>query len=134
MLTLIEYPHKDWVNEARCIKADPEIFYPISKNDPKAEGVIQAYCRNCPVEGDCLGYALAKGEQGIWGGMTEEQRRAIRRKQSRVKCPRCSSIQVHATARYEVCIGCGLSWPTPTIARSRKPSSRRPTTDRRSSR
>lgn len=110
MLTLLEYPHRGWVSEARCVKADPELFYPISKNDPEAARTIESYCSRCPVEGDCLGYALARGEQGIWGGTTEEQRQAIRRKQSRKKCVRCSSTQVRQTTKYQVCTSCGLSW------------------------
>src|SRR5204863_4410470 len=37
-------------------------------------------CRGCVVREDCLEYALANGEKfGIWGGMSERERRRIRR-------------------------------------------------------
>ena len=33
-------------------------------------------CRGCPVSATCLSWALASGQQaGIWGGMTEDERR-----------------------------------------------------------
>ncbi len=37
-------------------------------------------CRGCVVREDCLEYALANGEKfGIWGGLSERERRRIRR-------------------------------------------------------
>lgn len=37
-------------------------------------------CRGCVVRQDCLEYALAHGEKfGIWGGMSERERRRVRR-------------------------------------------------------
>ena len=35
-------------------------------------------CRNCPVRTECLAYALDYGmEYGVWGGMTERERRSL---------------------------------------------------------
>ncbi len=40
-------------------------------------------CRGCVVREDCLEYALANGEKfGIWGGMSERERRRIRRQRA----------------------------------------------------
>ncbi|SDP59282.1 Transcription factor WhiB [Pedococcus dokdonensis] len=60
----------------------PEHWWP---EHPKNVSPIQrrAYaarlCANCPVIGHCLQYAVAADERhGIWGGQSEEQRRAVR--------------------------------------------------------
>lgn len=38
-------------------------------------------CASCPVRPDCLSYALDhRQEQGIWGGLTEEERHRIPRR------------------------------------------------------
>jgi len=40
-------------------------------------------CRSCVVQNDCLEYALQNGEKfGIWGGMSERERRRIRRQRA----------------------------------------------------
>ena len=40
-------------------------------------------CRGCVVREDCLEYALANGEKfGIWGGLSERERRKIRRRRA----------------------------------------------------
>jgi len=44
----------------------------------------KAVCRPCPVIGDCLEWALAANQDaGVWGGMSEEERRALRRSRQR---------------------------------------------------
>ncbi|GGY12095.1 WhiB family transcriptional regulator [Streptomyces anandii] len=71
----------DWRDQAACIGEDPEIFFPLS--DVAATGgafLAQAICRRCSVSLDCRTWALEHGEDdGIWGGTTAAQRRAIRR-------------------------------------------------------
>jgi len=40
-------------------------------------------CRGCVVREDCLEYALANGEKfGIWGGLSERERRRLRRQRA----------------------------------------------------
>lgn len=52
---------------------------------PEQREVI-AVCRSgCPVKAECLAHALKHGEQGIWGGTTDYQRRQIRRRAKRRK-------------------------------------------------
>ena len=61
----------------RCAEADPEIFYP-----EKGGGYLAAkeVCYGCEVRAACLDYALEHGERyGIWGGLSENERRRIRR-------------------------------------------------------
>lgn len=40
-------------------------------------------CAECQVLDECLAHALATGEDGIWGGTTARERRAMRRKDNR---------------------------------------------------
>lgn len=66
-----------WQVSARCVEADPEIFFPERGGSSKA---ARAVCRECPVRLECLRYALANREQfGIWGGTSERERRRLRR-------------------------------------------------------
>lgn len=72
----------DWWGRGRCRTepVDPEIFFP-GPGRPLADLDAKAFCAECPVRAECLEYALEKGEHyGTWGGMTEKERRAIRRK------------------------------------------------------
>lgn len=66
-----------WQDQAACLGMDPDLFFPergASTRDAKS------ICNSCPVRVDCLEYALANGEKfGIWGGMSERERRRIRR-------------------------------------------------------
>ena len=64
-----------WRRYAACRGADPDIFYPTSEEEVEE---AKAVCRQCPVLGPCLEYALANRERdGIWGGATEKERRRM---------------------------------------------------------
>ena len=69
-----------WQHEANCLGVDPDLFFPERGASTKeAKGV----CRGCTVREDCLEYALANGEKfGIWGGLSERERRRIRRQRA----------------------------------------------------
>jgi WhiB family transcriptional regulator, redox-sensing transcriptional regulator len=66
---------ESWQDSALCVQTDPEAFFPEkggSVRQPKA------ICRRCPVVAECLDYALEHGERfGIWGGLTERERRLL---------------------------------------------------------
>ncbi|MGA8463478.1 MAG: WhiB family transcriptional regulator [Trebonia sp.] len=71
----------DWRLAAACRYMDPDLFFPIGTAGPSADQITRAkeVCRACPVRTPCLGWALERGvEHGVWGGMTEEERRALR--------------------------------------------------------
>jgi WhiB family redox-sensing transcriptional regulator len=73
----------DWWRAAACRDAEPELFFPISATRASKATVRRAkrICAACPVSSDCLSYALAhRQEQGIWGGLTDEERQLRRRK------------------------------------------------------
>jgi WhiB family redox-sensing transcriptional regulator len=61
---------------ANCRGLDPDLFFPERGEDSSQ---AKAVCRECPVQFDCLDYALANGEKfGIWGSLSERQRRTER--------------------------------------------------------
>jgi WhiB family redox-sensing transcriptional regulator len=73
----------EWWSVAACRDAEPELFFPISANSASSPLVKRAklICASCPVRSKCLSYALDhRQEQGIWGGLTEEERRRIPRR------------------------------------------------------
>lgn len=76
----------NWWNEAACRDADPELFFPISATAASGSTISRAkqVCASCPVSSPCLSYALThRQEQGIWGGLTDEERQSLRRKLTR---------------------------------------------------
>jgi WhiB family transcriptional regulator, redox-sensing transcriptional regulator len=75
-----------WWSLAACLTADPELFFPISSSGPALRQVARAkaICTRCEIQQACLGYALDAGPiQGVWGGMTEEERRLRRQGERR---------------------------------------------------
>jgi WhiB family redox-sensing transcriptional regulator len=55
--------------------ADPDEFFPTRRE--LGGHMVVIFCRLCPVRADCLQWALDHGEEGVWGGMTERQRRKL---------------------------------------------------------
>jgi len=96
----------EWWSLAACQSADPDLFFPISAPGPAPAQVARAkaVCAGCPVQRDCLRYALAADPlQGVWGGMSEEERRLLRQREAkaRMRASRRSGQASHArrTAR-----------------------------------
>ncbi|WP_409474736.1 WhiB family transcriptional regulator [Streptomyces sp. HC307] len=74
-----------WRERAACLHEDPDLFFPIGNTGPTLEQIdeAKAVCR-CPVVEQCLDWAIQVGQvEGIWGGMTDSERRAVRRRQAR---------------------------------------------------
>ena len=72
-----------WRDGAACQDADPELFFPEGDTRSARAHVKAAklICRGCPVSVTCLSWALASGQEaGIWGGLTEDERRRLRRR------------------------------------------------------
>jgi len=75
-----------WVHQARCKDEDPELFFPIGTTGPAATQIDMAktVCLSCEVRLECLEWSLATGQDsGVWGGMSEEERRSLRRARRR---------------------------------------------------
>lgn len=66
-----------WAIKAACKSSDPDLFFPeLGQKGTEAKKI----CARCPVRRECLDYAIAHEERfGIWGGMSDRERRRIRR-------------------------------------------------------
>jgi WhiB family transcriptional regulator, redox-sensing transcriptional regulator len=76
----------DWIHRARCKDEDPELFFPVGANGASIlqAQMAKAICHLCEVRSECLEWALATGQDsGVWGGLSEEERRALRRSRRR---------------------------------------------------
>lgn len=77
---------RDWLTYGACRHEDPELFFPITARGPSSRQILaaKAVCARCPVQRECLSYALQdRHSSGIWGGTTEEERQAMRRARAR---------------------------------------------------
>ena len=59
-----------------CREADPDIFF-ADPDEIEKIAAAKAICRECGMIFVCLQYAVANGEQGVWGGKSEAERRPI---------------------------------------------------------
>ena len=93
-----------WRSDARCRQQNAGYFFAPGhlerKEDKDArEGAARALCRACPVQQQCLDYALTVQEpHGIWGGMNELERRRLLRQRAAAAEPAaaCESQRQHA--------------------------------------
>lgn len=78
----------DWVKDAACRDADPDIFFEHNGHADGAISVTEAkgycngneYVEECPVRVQCLEYAMVANERyGVWGGLDEAERRSLKR-------------------------------------------------------
>lgn len=79
-------PLPAWRQKAACLDEDPELFFPIGTTGRALDQIeeAKAVCQHCPVIQECLKWALDTNQDaGVWGGMSEEQRRTLRRKRGR---------------------------------------------------
>ena len=74
---LPEVPADQWQDKALCAQTDPEAFFPEKGGSTREAKKI---CLGCEVRHECLEYALAHDERfGIWGGLSERERRRLKR-------------------------------------------------------
>lgn len=66
-----------WTRHAKCRKAPTRVFFVHSGRVPDTETAMN-YCQQCKVRTTCFCYATIRGERGIWGGTTEQERDARR--------------------------------------------------------
>jgi WhiB family redox-sensing transcriptional regulator len=101
-MTTTEADHlAEWWSRAACKSADPELFFPISHSGPASVQIMRAkaICAGCAVQDECLRYALAADPvHGVWGGMSEEERRLLRRREqkARTRAERRSSFSARS--------------------------------------
>jgi WhiB family transcriptional regulator, redox-sensing transcriptional regulator len=67
-----------WQERALCAQTDPEAFFPEKGGSTREAKKV---CTSCDVRSECLDYALANDERfGIWGGLSERERRKLKRR------------------------------------------------------
>jgi WhiB family transcriptional regulator, redox-sensing transcriptional regulator len=89
----------DWRHEAACREVDPELFFPIGNSGPALLQIEEAkqVCRRCSVMDECLRWAIESGQDaGVWGGMSEDERRALKRRTIRLRA-RAPTLQPRGT-------------------------------------
>jgi len=78
----------DWRHHAACRDEDPELFFPIGNTGPALLQIDEAkrVCQRCAVTESCLQWALERGQDsGVWGGLSEDERRALKRRSARIR-------------------------------------------------
>ena len=72
---------EDWAQQGACGKADPDALFV----QGAAQQIAKQICMGCPVIAECLADALDnRTEFGVWGGMTERERRALLKRRPNV--------------------------------------------------
>lgn len=70
----------EWMVEGTCTTTDPEMFF--SQQAPEIRAAVKI-CSECPVRVLCANYAInTNQEYGVWGGLTEVDRKQLRGKRS----------------------------------------------------
>ncbi|MGH8895495.1 MAG: WhiB family transcriptional regulator [Egibacteraceae bacterium] len=75
-----------WRDKAGCLDEDTEMFFPSGTTGTALDQIEQAkaVCRSCPVITECLDWALETNQDaGVWGGLSEDERRTLRRSRQR---------------------------------------------------
>jgi WhiB family transcriptional regulator, redox-sensing transcriptional regulator len=87
---------QDWTARSACRTVDPDDLFVTGAAQNRAKTV----CRACPVRTECLSDALDnRVEFGVWGGMTERERRALLRRRPDVASWR--ELLTQARAEHE---------------------------------
>jgi len=77
-----------WRNRAACLDEHPELFFPIGNTGLALVQIEEAkgVCGRCEVVETCLEWAMESGQDaGVWGGVSEDERRALKRRYARAR-------------------------------------------------
>ena len=75
----------DWRDLALCRDTDPSLFFPVGTTGAALDQIAAAkgVCVQCSARDECLEFALdSNQDSGVWGGLSEEERRQIRRERN----------------------------------------------------
>ena len=82
-----------WRDSAACLDECPELFFPIGNAYP---AIVQAeeakiVCGRCEVVDTCLSWAIeARQDSGVWGGLSADERRTLKRRTARASRAGCA--------------------------------------------
>lgn len=112
-MTVLDVIRPAWQHQGACHDMATEIFFPdrgISTNPAKA------ICAGCTVRAECLEHSMTQPERfGIWGGLSERERRRIRKvrlhaaRATRIDAARCgtrSGYNAHQRRHERACDAC----------------------------
>lgn len=92
LLSLLAFaPAEPWMSESLCAQTDPETFFPEKGGTTR---LAKRVCAACPVREECLAYAVDNQERhGIWGGLSERERRKLTPQSRRIcRLPGCDQV------------------------------------------
>jgi WhiB family redox-sensing transcriptional regulator len=80
----VDFVRPEWMDQGTCRAYPKSWFYPNARNSPYVGfdpyQRARKVCAACPVRDTCAEYACTNNEQhGMWGGLSPEGRRAVRR-------------------------------------------------------
>jgi WhiB family redox-sensing transcriptional regulator len=79
-----EWDGGNWRTRAACRDSDPELFFPIGSTGMALDQIraAKAVCDQCTTRKPCLDFAIATNQEaGVWGGLSEDERRRLRKGQ-----------------------------------------------------
>ncbi len=88
----------DWRSQALCRDTNPDLFFPVGTTGVALDQIAaaKAVCTQCAARPECLEYALdTNQDSGVWGGLSEEERRQESRRKRRVKYIPERVLQAH---------------------------------------
>jgi WhiB family redox-sensing transcriptional regulator len=77
-----------WRDRSACLDEDPELFFPIGNTGPALDQIEEAklICHRCEVVETCLSCAIEfRQDAGVWGGLSADERRALKRRVARAR-------------------------------------------------
>ena len=86
-----------WGAKAACRDKDPELFFPVGNTGAAYQQIeeAKAVCRTCKVIDACLKCALDTNQDyGVWGGLSEDERRALKRRAMRARRSQAMQMQI----------------------------------------
>lgn len=69
-------PRASWRGQAACAQTDPNLFFPERGSSAQE---AKAVCMACPVRTECLDHALDHEHDGVWGGLSADERNTLKR-------------------------------------------------------
>lgn len=85
-----------WQTQGLCRGVNPDLFFPERGASTREAKEV---CKGCPVRPECLEYALKTGQKfGIWGGLSERERRRIRRQRAILRREAKLRVQMHGNS------------------------------------
>lgn len=91
----------EWTERALCAQVGPDFWYPEKAVSGSMAATAKKVCTTCAVREQCLAWALENDERfGIWGGLTERERRKLPRGR---RCNHCDEIFAPSDPRERMC-------------------------------